>query len=68
MSHKTLLIDGMTCQHCVRAVTNALKGVRGVKSVNVSLAEKKAVVEVDDAEYSEQDARQAVREEGYTAR
>lgn len=42
---KTISIEGMSCQHCVGAVTEALKAVAGVTSVNVDLASKKAVVE-----------------------
>ena len=37
MSHKTLNIEGMMCQHCVAHVKEALEGVRGVKNVVVSL-------------------------------
>jgi len=62
------MIDGMTCQHCVKAVTSALKSVSGVRKVTVSLEEKKAVLEVDDSAYSEKSAREAVAEEGYAVR
>ena len=37
MSHKTLNVEGMMCQHCVAHVKEALEGVRGVKNVVVSL-------------------------------
>ena len=40
-----LKIDGMTCGHCVMAVTKALAKVPGVdKVVDVSLEQKQAVV------------------------
>jgi copper chaperone CopZ len=43
---KTVLhIKGMSCDHCVRHVTEALKGVAGVESVSVSLKENSAAVE-----------------------
>lgn len=42
---KTISIEGMHCQHCVAAVTEALKAVSGVSSVNVSLEHNNAVVE-----------------------
>lgn len=41
----TLQISGMTCQHCVRAVTNALQGVAGVDNVSVDLGAGHARVE-----------------------
>lgn len=41
---KTIFIEGMSCGHCAKRVEEALKAVKGVKSVNVSLEEKKADV------------------------
>lgn len=41
-----LKVEGMTCEHCVGAVTKALSGVAGVdKVVEVSLDRGEAVVE-----------------------
>lgn len=42
---KTIKIEGMRCGHCQVAVTEALKAVAGVASVEVDLAGKKAMVE-----------------------
>ena len=39
---KTIFINGMSCGHCSKRVEEALKSVNGVKSVKVSLEEKKA--------------------------
>ena len=61
----TLLIDGMTCDHCKRAVEEALGGVAGVASVTVSLADKKADVE---GSADPQQLIAAVVEEGFQAR
>lgn len=58
-------IEGMTCDHCVHAVTNALKDTPGVKDATVSLENKSAVVEGDGIDI--QKAIEAVAEEGYTA-
>ena len=49
---KTIKIEGMMCQHCVKAATKALEGVAGVTAVTVSLEDKQAVVEgtaIDEA-------------------
>ncbi|AZT89400.1 copper chaperone [Caldicellulosiruptor changbaiensis] len=43
---KKIYIEGMTCNHCAKAVENALKGLHGVMSASVNLAEKYAVVEL----------------------
>lgn len=41
----TLKIDGMSCDHCVRAVEKALRGVDGVESASVDLAQGTATVQ-----------------------
>ncbi len=59
-----LKIQGMTCQHCVRTVTNALSSVEGVSRVEVSLEEGKARVELErDVPFEE--LKKAVEEWGY---
>ena len=59
-----LKITGMTCGHCVRAVTGALKGVPGVKAAEVDLKSGSAEVQgaPDPAALVA-----AVAEEGYKA-
>ncbi|MDG2764756.1 cation transporter [Vibrio parahaemolyticus] len=60
---KIISIEGMSCEHCVKAVTNALKEVDGVEEVKVSLEEKNAVVKgnnLDDGKL-----KGAVEEAGY---
>jgi copper chaperone CopZ len=60
-----LKISGMSCEMCVRHVTNALQGVEGVESANVSLEQGSATVEHDGVDISAM--LEAVREEGYEA-
>ncbi|OZB37586.1 MAG: heavy metal-binding protein [Halothiobacillus sp. 15-55-196] len=64
MSEIKLKITGMTCEHCVRAVTKALKDVPGVTDVEVTLQPGSAVVhgEMDPA-----DLISVVTREGYAA-
>lgn len=38
----TIKIKGMSCQHCVMAVTKALGGIDGVKDVRVDLEKGEA--------------------------
>ena len=64
MSKITLNVTGMTCQHCVAAVTKALKGVPGVESAEVSLEQKQAVV---TGAADVQAMIDAIKEEGYGA-
>ncbi|MBU2772721.1 heavy metal-binding protein [Acidithiobacillus ferrooxidans] len=44
MSDIRLKITGMTCGHCVRAVTKALEGIPGVEKADVTLEPGEAVV------------------------
>lgn len=60
-----LSIMGMTCDHCVNAVTAALKGVPGVREAVVSLADKSAKVTGDDLDVAK--LIETVKEEGYEA-
>lgn len=42
---KTIKIKGMSCSHCVKTVTAALKAVEGVDHVKVSLEKGEAAFE-----------------------
>ncbi|MCR2044304.1 heavy-metal-associated domain-containing protein [Anaerosalibacter massiliensis] len=60
---KTILIEGMSCGHCVKAVEEALKELDEIKSVNVNLEEKKADIEGDSLDYNK--IKEAIDEAGY---
>jgi copper ion binding protein len=64
---KTVLkVEGMTCEHCVKHVKEALEGVAGVKSAKVSLKDKSASVNHSDG-VSLETLKAAVTEAGYEA-
>jgi copper chaperone len=47
---KKLLIEGMSCGHCVNHVTTALtEDIEGVKVLEVSLEDKCALVDMDES-------------------
>ena len=48
MANVTLKIKGMSCQHCVVSISKALKDLKGVKDVKVSLEKGSAEVNYDD--------------------
>jgi copper chaperone len=61
-----LFVEGMTCNHCAAAVSNALAKVQGVdRVVEVSLERGEAVV---DGRPDIEALVAAVRDEGYNAR
>lgn len=67
MAKATLKVTGMTCEHCVRAVTNALREKSGVRNAEVDLKAGKAVVEFDETQTGARELANAVMDEGYTA-
>lgn len=67
MTTATLKIEGMSCGHCVKAVTEALEGVEGVERARVDLAGGKAVVDFDEARTTPRVLAGVVTEEGYSA-
>lgn len=58
-------IDGMTCGHCVKWVTDALMGINGVKDAQVSLESRNAIVEMDETVATDETLADAVRRVGY---
>jgi copper chaperone len=65
MEKKTLKVDGMSCEHCVKAVNNALAGIAGVTDIVVSLKEGTASFSHDPAVVPLETIRAAITEEGY---
>ena len=59
---KKILIEGMSCEHCVGHVKEALEGLDKVTSVEVSLQNKYAIVETTN---SNEELKEAIEEEGY---
>jgi copper ion binding protein len=62
----TLNIEGMSCEHCVAHVKEALEAIGGVSAAQVSLKEKNALVEHEDS-VSFEAMKAAVSEAGYEA-
>lgn len=60
-----LTIGGMSCEHCVKAVTQAIEKVDGVKAVKVSLKKGKADIKGENVNIEA--VKKAVIDAGYTA-
>ena len=60
----TYTVSGMTCGHCVSAVTTELSAIDGVGDVRVDLASG-AVTVTSDGPLSDEAVRAAVDEAGY---
>lgn len=61
---KKILIEGMSCGHCVNHVTEALNEMAGVSNVKVSLETKSAVIDVT-SDVSDEDIKAAIEDVGY---
>jgi len=60
----TYTVTGMTCSHCVQAVTGELSTLPGVEAVQIDLPSG-AVTVTSAAPLAENDVRAAVDEAGY---
>jgi len=67
MATATLKVTGMSCHHCVEAVTHALKSTAGVRDASVDLQGARATVEYDESKTDPRALAGAVTDEGYTA-
>ena len=65
MERLNLTIEGMTCEHCVRAVRGRLEQTEGVKVDDVKIGS--AVVEYDPGKTNVDEIEDAIADEGYTA-
>ena len=65
MSTLDLEIEGMSCNHCVASVTQALQELPGVDVKNVSIGAAQVSYEADKV--SPEDIVLAVEDAGYTA-
>ncbi|MBO3445688.1 heavy metal-associated domain-containing protein [Clostridium sp. CCUG 7971] len=62
---KKLLIDGMSCGHCVNHLKTALtEDIEGVKVIEVSLEDKCAIVDMNE-NISENTLKEVIEEVGY---
>jgi copper chaperone CopZ len=68
MSEKNINVDGMTCGHCVNAVTEEISKIPGVTAVNIDLraGEISPVTITAGNEISDADIAAAVEEAGYS--
>ncbi len=65
MNTVTISVQGMTCENCVRHVTQALQELPGVTGVEVALASGSATVQ-SDRPLERAELAHALDEAGYT--
>jgi copper chaperone CopZ len=65
MKTVVLSVPDISCEHCERAITEALTPVAGVKSVAVDIAGKQVRVEYDEGRVDVDRMKDVLQEEDY---
>jgi copper chaperone len=65
MEKSIINVNGMSCQHCVMSVTNALKDQGGVSSVSVDLTAKTVTVDHNPELISIEKIKDEIKNLGY---
>jgi copper chaperone len=65
MTQESLKVDGMTCQHCVQTITDALGEIAGTNKVAVDLDKKKVQVDYNEEETNLQEISDKIVEVGF---
>lgn len=65
MATTVLNVPDISCEHCERAITNALSPVEGVRSVKVDIPAKQVHVDYDDNSLDVNRMKDILQEEDY---
>lgn len=60
-------VEGMTCMSCVKTIEGTMSNKPGVQSIKVSLTEKQAAIEYDEAVTTPEDLRAGIEDMGFDA-
>jgi copper chaperone len=58
-------VEGMACEHCVKAITKAVGALPGVGGVSADLKAKTVTVEYDPAQSLLSNIKREIEEQGY---
>ena len=65
MAKDMIQVEGMACEHCVKAITNAVSVLPGVAGVKVDLAGKTVTVDYDPAKSTLDKIKTEIEDQGY---
>lgn len=60
-------VEGMTCMSCVKTIEGTMSNKPGVKGIKVSLTDKQAAIEYDEAVTTPEDLRAGIEDMGFDA-
>ena len=67
MEKTKLKISGMSCQHCVKTVKDALTALEGVQRAKVNLRKGEAIVRFNELHVTPATLRDAITQAGFEA-
>ena len=65
MTKESLKVEGMTCQHCVQTITDALEKIAGINKVAVYIDKKEVQVDYNDEKTNLQEISDKIFEVGF---
>jgi len=65
MTTSLLSVPDISCEHCERAITNALQPLEGIRSVKVDIPAHQVSVEFDEATIGLERIKEVLAEEEY---
>lgn len=65
MNISVLKVDGMSCEHCVKAINKAVSAILGVENVSVDLKGKTVTVEHEPTRASLDRIKNEIEDQGY---
>ena len=68
MEKITLKVDGMSCEHCVKAVAKSVTALDGIGGVAVKLKDGTVTVKYDPKKIMPDKIKHEIEEQGYTVR
>lgn len=68
MENITLSVEGMSCQHCVMAITNGVTQLDGVEEVKVNLEEASVFVSYNKNKIVLETIKETIEDLGYTVK
>ena len=66
--NKIINVDGITCEHCVDTIKEAVEILDGIFSVDVDIEKKQVVVEFDEKIAKKEDLIDKIEEVGFEVR
>jgi copper chaperone CopZ len=65
MATTVLTVPDISCEHCVRSVTEALTPIDGIQTISVDLPTKQVTVAYDQSQVNVEKMKEVLAEEDY---